>query len=553
MKTRILFLLLVLGSYCATAQPAWHWVNQLTSSGAVVSARGIITDAAGNSYVTGSFKGTAAFGRLTLTSRGATDLFLVKYNPAGNALWATQLGHSPTTPSYYPTTEAQGTDVALDAAGNAYVIGNFNGTVSYGTSKTISSFDPNFTSALVAKFNSRGQVQWVERFGIPQFGCYGYAIATDAAGNSYVTGQSDYGGIRFGNQTVGNSRRVMYVACYTATGAVAWAKVSGNYSTYGASGSDVALDGRGNCLVGGFFNNDITLDGAALTTTGADAYLASFNAASGSLQWIRQGGASGNKYIYISALATDAQGNVYAAGNYYDATALGGHPLVSTGESDQFVARYTRTGALQWVQSVGSSAAEYSTCLTATPKGYCTVVGRRLNAAYEAQTVLYGVQPSGAITYSETLGSSGSCTAASIAQDQTGKLYLTGTLAGAATFGKITLQTGSRTDGFVARLHEQTSQPSGNSESKPALEVYPNPTRGRLTVGLQWTAPGLLLAGKALLHNVQGHLVATQPLLPTTGSRAQAVFDCATLPVGLYVLKLYTPDGTSYSRSVEVK
>ncbi|UOQ78661.1 SBBP repeat-containing protein [Hymenobacter sp. 5516J-16] len=332
---------------------------------ATMTAKGVITDAAGNSYVTGSFAGTTSFGRLALTSRGLTDLFLVKYNPAGKALWATQIGRDPKTPSYSQPT-ASGADVALDAAGNVYVIGNFTGTLSYGSNSTISSFSNGFNTALVAKFNSGGQVQWVERFGIPQFGCYGYAIATDAAGNSYVTGQSDYGGIQFGPQVVGGSRRVMYVARYNATGSVAWAKVSSNCSSYGASGADVALDGRGNCVVGGGFINDMTLDGTALTAAGYDAFLASFHAASGSLQWIRQGGGgSASSNAYISAVATDAQGNVYAAGQHSGLASFGGSPYQTMATPTSFwpaipargrcsgcipVARARRSTAPAWSQ-----------------------------------------------------------------------------------------------------------------------------------------------------------------------------------------------------------
>lgn len=552
MKT-LLLLVLLFGSYSASAQPGWQWVNQLTSSAAAVTAKSITTDAAGNSYVTGSFQGTLQLEGRSLSSRGATDLFLVKYSPTGKVMWVSQLGPVSGMPTPYPA-EASGTDVALDAVGNVYVVGNFSGTLAYGNARTVSSFSEGFTTALLAKFGPTGQVQWVERFGIPQFSCYGYAIATDAAGNSYVTGQADYGGIRFGSQVVGGSRRVMYVARYTTTGAVAWAKVSSNYSSYGASGADVALDGRGNCLVGGFFNNDLTLEGQTLTTSGADAYLASFQAASGGLQWLRQGSAPGaDKAVYISSLATDAQGNIYAAGSYSGTVVFGGQQLTSSGSSDQFLARYTRTGALQWVESVGTSAPEYTTCLTTTPAGYSTLVGRRLNTTYQPTTLLHCLQPDGGVYHTETVGTSGSCTASSIAQDQAGKLYVAGTLSGTASFGRTTLQTGARTDGFVARLSVPPPGMQGTGPGRPAFQVYPNPTQGRLTALLLWPKPGMLTTGKALLYNSLGSPVLTQPLFATGVTQVQATFDCSSLLPGIYTLKLFTPDGTTYTQGVEVQ
>src|SRR5690606_34444259 len=51
-------------------------------------AEGIAVDAAGNAYVTGQFEGTATFGTFSLTSVGSTDVFVVKYSPAGDVLWA---------------------------------------------------------------------------------------------------------------------------------------------------------------------------------------------------------------------------------------------------------------------------------------------------------------------------------------------------------------------------------------------------------------------------------------------------------------------------------
>src|SRR5665213_734436 len=46
--------------------------------------RRLKTDAAGNSYITGYFFGTATFGSNTVTSSGLQDIFIAKYDSAGN-------------------------------------------------------------------------------------------------------------------------------------------------------------------------------------------------------------------------------------------------------------------------------------------------------------------------------------------------------------------------------------------------------------------------------------------------------------------------------------
>jgi len=62
-----------------------------TGSG-VETATDIAVDEAGNYYVTGYYTGTSVFGPTALTNSGQTDIFVVKYNPAGTVLWAQKYG-----------------------------------------------------------------------------------------------------------------------------------------------------------------------------------------------------------------------------------------------------------------------------------------------------------------------------------------------------------------------------------------------------------------------------------------------------------------------------
>src|ERR1041384_2170541 len=69
----------------------WDW--SVSAGGKqYVLATGMVNDADGNLYVTGSFNGTATFGSQQLTSTGASDIFLAKYDPFGKLLWIKQAG-----------------------------------------------------------------------------------------------------------------------------------------------------------------------------------------------------------------------------------------------------------------------------------------------------------------------------------------------------------------------------------------------------------------------------------------------------------------------------
>ena len=555
MKAFSLFLFLLLGSYGATAQAGYAWVNQLSSSANEARANAVATDAAGNSYVTGSFSGTARWGTIVLTSRGQSDLYVAKYSPAGKPQWVSQIGGDP-NPERNSRTTASGTGISLDARGNVYLTGGFTGTITDDSGGLLTSFNDAFVTALIARFDGRGRVQWTQRFGIPQFGCYANRIATDAAGNSYVVGQSDYGGIQFGDLVVGDSRRVLFVARYTATGAVSWAHVSSNYTTYGASASAVVLDKRGNCLIGGFFNHDMVLAGASLTTVSSDCYIASFRATTGALQWIKQGGGSGEKSL--RALALDRAGNIYAAGQHGENTSLDGTPLATYGgNSDLFLARYTSAGRLQWVRTMGTSASEYPLGLATEADGTSTLLSSFYppqGSSQPQQTLLQTFRPDGSDLASETLGTTGSCMVRDIAGSaQAGQAVLVGNLNGSAQFGATNLQTTVGTSGFVARRQLHTAPPVVVGNGGPTLDVSPNPVRGQLTARLSWSNPGMLLPGRATLFTFMGKAVATQPLVATGAAQSQVSFDCSALPTGLYVLRLLTTDGMTYAQGIAVQ
>ena len=246
---------------------------------------------------------------------------------------------------------------------------------------------------------------------------------------------------------------------------------------------------------------------------------------------------------------------MYAAGDFSGTTSVGGQPLTGNDawQPDIFLARYTPAGAVQWVKTTGTAATEYSVQLATDADGYCTLVGRRLNASYESKLLLHSFQPNGDLYYSDVIGISGSCTGNSIAQDANGLLYVTGNLNGTASFGFTALQTATRTDGFVGRLRIRAPQSGNAGGGKPTAGAFPNPTRSRLVASLTWNKADMLLTGKAVLTTAMGGYVAAQPLLATSATQSQAVFDCSTLPVGLYVLCFVTSDGASYTQGVEVR
>ncbi|MFC2102493.1 SBBP repeat-containing protein [Bacteroidota bacterium] len=112
----------------------------------------IVTDADGNSYVTGYFSGEAQFGNTTLSSiKGQNDVFIAAFNNAGMPLWARQAGGDRSDLGY---------NIAMDKEGNLYVTGSFHGTIKFGDQRVKA---PVYTDLYMAKYSPGGQLLWVDQ------------------------------------------------------------------------------------------------------------------------------------------------------------------------------------------------------------------------------------------------------------------------------------------------------------------------------------------------------------------------------------------------------
>ena len=115
--------------------------------------RGVGSDAKGNVYFSGEYRGEIRLGGKTLASAGANDLFLAKANPAGRVRWAVTLGG--------PGAEG-GPELEVDAKGNSYITGTFSGTARFGNRVLRTS---GARGAFVAKVSPQGRPLWVVQSG----------------------------------------------------------------------------------------------------------------------------------------------------------------------------------------------------------------------------------------------------------------------------------------------------------------------------------------------------------------------------------------------------
>ena len=183
------------------------------------------TDIAGNVYVCGYFKSPSiTFGTITLTNtqNNKYDMFLVKYNSSGTAIWAQKGGGTKDDFAY---------SISVDTSGNVIVVGNFTSTTAtFGTTTlTESSGLPSPAGdAFIAKYNKNGVFQWALN---PTCVDYDEAngVATDVAGNIFVTGDYFNSSIIFGSTTLSNTGGPtqpydIFTVKLNPAGAVLWGK-----------------------------------------------------------------------------------------------------------------------------------------------------------------------------------------------------------------------------------------------------------------------------------------------------------------------------------------
>jgi hypothetical protein len=316
----------------------WLWATSAGGPGSDGIGRPVL-DAAGNIYVTGGFQGaTIALGTTTLTNTGPGnyDLFIAKLNGQGAWQWA-RSGGGPNQDGL--------NGLVLDASGNIYGVGLVQGTATYGPFLTTSPLGN--ADVLVLKLDANGNWLWLARgggSGIDE----GAGLAVDAAGNAYIAGHFDGPTATFGATTLTNANpngpsagyQDAVVAKLSAAGAWQWAVRAGGPDADAAG--PIVLTTAGQLLVAGTFASSTAQFGPttlANTATGVysanSLFLAALSPATGA--WLGATSTQGGTSSSPACLAPDAYGNVGLSGSFraasvlLGATTLAGQAAANTG------------------------------------------------------------------------------------------------------------------------------------------------------------------------------------------------------------------------------
>jgi hypothetical protein len=424
------------------------------------NATAIKVDAAGNAYVAGgtsdaTFPVTAGAFQTT-NSNGTAVAYVLKLNAAGNGLvYSTFLGGN---------TQDQASDLAVDAAGDAFVVGTILSSLGAGTTfpTTAGAYLAAYTGlitslgsgeAFVAKINPTGSgleyCSYLDGTG----SCSGNGIAVDGTGDAYVTGTVFDGTY----PTTAGAYQVAFDSSYNFAAFLTKLNASGSglvYSTFlggqasaglpnSSFGYKVAVDANLDAYITGNTQNGVfpTTAGAYQTAFNGSTYepfTAEFNPAGSALVYSTLLGGLGTSESH--SVAVDSNGDAYMTG------------IVQSG------GLAPTAGAFQ---SAYGGASEEAFLLELNPAG-------------------------SAALYCSYLGGSQSDNGSGIALDPAGNIYVAGGTNGAFPVaplpGVIQSTYGGNGDGFVAKFgipsptFTASPSPTVTPTASPSVTASPSPS-----------------------------------------------------------------------------
>jgi hypothetical protein len=401
-------------------------------------------DTAGNAYLTGMTDSTdfpVTPGAFDTTLNDSFDAFVVKLDAAGQLVYATYLGG---------TMLDQGSKIAVDTAGNAYIAG-----YTYSTDFPVSpdAYDPDYNGgnidAFVSKLNSEGSHLLYSTYLGGTADDYGGGITVDGQGNAYMTGYTE----SFNFPTTDGA----YDTDYNTEGDVVAVKINpaGDdllYSTYiGAIAFEAAYgigvdDDNSLYLSGITYSADfpVTDDAYDVGYNGGltDAFVLKLLPDGSDLAYSSYLG--GNDFEDARGLAVTGAGDVYLAGRTNSInfpTTDGAYDIDYNGGRDAFVVHLNAAGDdLIFSTYIGGGGEDEIGGIGIDPYGNSYVAGWTFSedfpvtlGAYDTgynfdyDAFLVKLAPAGdTLLYGTFLGNDTTNYARGIAVDSAGSTYLTG-------------------------------------------------------------------------------------------------------------------------------
>jgi hypothetical protein len=325
------------------------------------------------------------------TSPGWDDAFILKFSNSGVRQWATYYGGSD---------RENETAITSDNAGNIFVTGRtssidfpvYNPGGGAYFQDTLTGDEGDY-DVFILKFSNSGIRRWATYYGGSGTMDDGRSIATDGAGNVFITGfasANDFpiynpgGGAYFQGYQGGYD---VFILKFSNSGVRQWATFYGGGQ--GDQGRGIAIDTSGNVFVtgntastafpvydpggGAYFQDSLS----GIGPYASDVFILEFNN-SGVRQWATYYG--GAYPDYGQSFAADASGNAfvtgYTSGDFpiYDPGG-GAYFQGHAGGTDAFILKFANIGVRQWATCCGGNGDDVGSSITTDVSGNVFITG----------------------------------------------------------------------------------------------------------------------------------------------------------------------------------
>lgn len=386
-NTSIIVIVLFLTISNAYSQ-AFQWAKKISAASTTLplNPKAIDKDGAGFIYAAGAFADTMYCNGTLVTSSPqgyVRNGYLIKYDTAGSIRWIKTISSD----------LSEINDLVVDSTGGIYVTGQFKGASTFGN--MLDTSQSSFGDFFIAKYDSSGAIQWLNTQGDLTGNSWGDKITMDGAKNIYVTGGYNIG-LNFGGTpltSAGNND--FFVAKYTPSGNIVWVKTSGGKGYDYVDGISASPDG--DVFVTGTFDSIMVCGTFTVAPQGSgvnnsDIFLTMFDSA-GTVQWIEQATGSTAPQHNVNDVCATPDGNAYIIGSFSSSLYLSSGSVTSTGLDDMYIAKYYNSGSPAWIKRLGGSGYENGWSMALNDSGDIFITGTFGNTLIIGSNTFTAINP----------------------------------------------------------------------------------------------------------------------------------------------------------------